>query len=343
MGTSSVAHGIRFRGNHLATATEPVATTIHQSAQPAPHPAQRHQLQSDLRMLPVRCPLCGGPDGDVWREARDRTGRSDLRLTFVRCRECGLTYQSPVVIPEDAWVFGPPRDDQPTARETTHRCRFVTERFPQPGRMLEVGPIDDAFATAMRALGWTVARAGEAARWTGMVTASHPGWLPEEMWFDQPDPAEPFDLIVLWDSLPRLRNPRAIMRQARRWLAPNGRLIALSPNPDSAVATWMVHAWPHFGLPHYHALWNPKTLTALYESAGMLVDEIAFSGSLLTEGWGPIAVRPGLDSVAERDDSRLGQRFRRWLRSWPALQPSWLARARREGRGGVVVAVGGPG
>ncbi len=109
-------------------------------------------------------------------------------------------------------------------------------------------------------------------------------------------PPGSFDAIVCADVLEHLREPERIMRMARSWLAPDGRLIASVPNVrhHSVVRSLLDGNWtyePAGLLDRTHLrFFTRREVEKLFHRAGFAVDELRWVGS---PGDGPNQRRPG--------------------------------------------------
>ncbi len=109
-------------------------------------------------------------------------------------------------------------------------------------------------------------------------------------------PPGSFDAIVCADVLEHLREPERILRMARDWLAPDGRLIASVPNVrhHSVVRSLLEGNWtyePAGLLDRTHLrFFTRRELEKLFHRAGFVVDELRWVGSPADD---PDERRPG--------------------------------------------------
>ncbi len=312
-------------------------------------------MSANFRLEPTVCPLCGAVDHTVLREAPDRLGVSDQQFRLVRCRACTLVYQNPRVAPDTIGVFYPEtyahyqvttparrrRGGAELERSLRHKCELVKRLCPTPGRLLEVGSANGDFLAGMQAAGWQVdgveisGQAVEACRKVHGIETFHGEAL------DRPDNGARFDVIVLWAVLPHISRPVETTRALARLLAPGGRLIMLCANIDSIVADCMGSDWGHLDQPRHYTMWSPRTLVALYQTAGLKVEETIFHDDVYWSGLTLKFLKPICGIKATRTSPILLKairyaaiRLNRWL-TVPVL-----ARHRRIGRGGIVTVSG---
>jgi SAM-dependent methyltransferase len=80
-----------------------------------------------------------------------------------------------------------------------------------------------------------------------------------------------FDQVVIWHVLEHLADPRGVLEEVHRILAPGGRLIVAVPNFESAQARWSGSAWFHLDLPRHLYQFPLGALRRLLEDVGYQV------------------------------------------------------------------------
>ncbi len=237
--------------------------------QPPPPAAAVEWEESD-------CPLCGCARYVPLLEAPDPTpGGDGLWFCVVQCPDCGLCFTNPRPSPATIGRFypevyrphrAPRRDHRPGRR----RNRKEMQELPWhgEGRLLDFGCGGGSFLARMHARGWHV---------TGLdVSAVAVERVREQLGLDAlvgtlPHPAlEPasFDVLTMWHSLEHVHRPLAVLREARRLLAPGGRLLVAVPNIDSLPFRWFGRAWYSLDLPRHLTHFSPRTLALMLERAG---------------------------------------------------------------------------
>lgn len=200
------------------------------------------------------CPLCGGGVVDPFLEAPDPV-RPSRRHRASRCRTCGLvrTEAPPPAYEEAFYGIGRFKRLLPGIGAARRRAFAGLP----PGRLLDVGSGDGAFVRLARADGW------EALGFDPYAPAADLRTL------DEADAAGPFDLVTFWQSLEHEDDPVTLLRRARGWLRPGGRIFVSLPNVDSPQARWGGPSWFHLDLPRHRVHFSSTTLEAAAGRAGL--------------------------------------------------------------------------
>ena len=137
-----------------------------------------------------------------------------------------------------------------------------------PGRVLDVGCGDGLRLGMLAERGWTVVgqevdpAAARAAREQRGITV-HVGELRSLAL-----PAASFDAIIMTHVLEHVHDPRTLLRECRRLLAPGGVLVSVSPNPASFGYGRYGSSWFPLDPPRHLHLFPPAAAAALAEQAG---------------------------------------------------------------------------
>ena len=81
-------------------------------------------------------------------------------------------------------------------------------------------------------------------------------------------PDNHFQVVVLWHVLEHLRDPRALLREIHRILAPGGWLSLAVPNLGGAQAQASGSHWFHLDVPRHFWHFRPRSLQYLLERHG---------------------------------------------------------------------------
>ncbi len=167
-------------------------------------------------------------------------------------------------------------------KDFAYRLRFFNRYFKSPGRFLEVGAAGGDFLQLMKERGWQVhgvelsehaVRAGE----KNYALPMFCGTL-EEVRF--PDAA--FDAVAFYHVIEHLPDPRSVLREARRILAPDGYLLVEVPNPkglDARFSRKLLESIIDY--PNHLHLFPKRTLERLLTDSGFKVIRIEASVSFM--------------------------------------------------------------
>jgi SAM-dependent methyltransferase len=270
-------------------------------------------------MREIGCILCDIDQSEPVAQVQDRLLGIPGQFTLVRCPECGLLYLNPQPTAEELACYYPPeydsyvsphRDQLSWLRRISveyglyKRCRAVI-RYKRAGRLLEVGCATGTFLDAMRKSGsWDV---------YGVDISEHAvryardqldlnvfrGQLEDARFPDQF-----FDVVVLWDVLEHLPDPKAALSEIRRVLAHDGWLIFRVPSVDSLDARLFGPYWAGLDAPRHLFVFSQATLQRLLKVTAFTVQRtVCFSGTY------PAFVL----SVRFWARSHLSPRIRTWL------------------------------
>ena len=207
--------------------------------------ARRKRMRTLAQGPAARCLLCGGARlARVAAMLRDST-----RHGVVACAACGIAQLSPLPSHADQQAFHR-RDRQTTnigrstasdeiqrrkAWDTARRARWIAERLPAGGTVLDVG---SGYGTLLSAL------AERGVRVTGLETSairrrvsagSHQVRVLAGDVYNLPDDLGRFDAIALVHVLEHLVDPVAAATALRAHLQPNGLLFVETPNRDDLL------------------------------------------------------------------------------------------------------------
>lgn len=214
----------------------------------------------------VPCPLCG--------ESRRGHVHTDAGWRYVRCFACAHVYLSPR---PSAEALRAAYDGYLPADEAAWRARYAAvvedalDALGPPGSLLEVGSGFGQLLETARGRGW-IAEGLDVAPADGVAEGTI-----------EDAPTASFDAVVALYLLEHLPDPRGFLREARRVLAPGGRLLLRVPD-----TTPLVRLLRPFGAADglYHAPWHlhdfaPARLGRLLAEEGFRVER-SWSGP---QGW----------------------------------------------------------
>ncbi len=248
-----------------------------------PIPGLAEHVPEDA-LLPVACGFCGGKESDLKFK--------DGLFSVVTCRDCELTYVTPRltnadliehVYNEGYWSSSEAKtrgytdyvsDAELYIRTYRRRLAVVRRHFRAPGRVLDVGCAAAYFLSVMQEEGWQVTglEPSEAVRAEAGERIGKDNVLAGLLGEVDLEPKS-FDLITLWDVLEHIPDPVAALSEARKLLAPGGKLLIETQNVDSRAANWLGPKWQHYKHTEHIYHFNPKTLGEILKRAGFAVLE----------------------------------------------------------------------
>jgi 2-polyprenyl-3-methyl-5-hydroxy-6-metoxy-1,4-benzoquinol methylase len=229
------------------------------------------------------CPLCAGRRWAIVVEAPDPTPPgAGLWFAVVQCQDCGLCFTNPRPSARSIGQFYSdsylPHLDRRKRRPWWRRLPLLRGRpdrrvqavpWNGEGRLLDFGCGGGDFLARMHRRGWRVTGVDVSTAAVQRVRSdlglrALTGSLPH------PELSEgSFDVITMWQSLEHAHEPLAVLRGARRLLAPGGKLVVEVPNIDSLPFRWCGQGWYGLDLPRHLTHFVPETLTRMLQRAGL--------------------------------------------------------------------------
>lgn len=83
-----------------------------------------------------------------------------------------------------------------------------------------------------------------------------------------PAPAEPYDVICMWDTIEHIARPRDYVEKARAELAPGGLFIATTGDAGSRVARYRRERWRMVHPPTHLHYFTAQSMKSMLENAG---------------------------------------------------------------------------
>ena len=255
------------------------------------------------------CQLCGSSaSNEIFREPPFRV---------VRCADCTLVYVSPRrdlaalerLYGAEYWASDSPKtrgyasyvNDAPLYLKTFRRRLNLVKKHVGAGplRVLDIGCAAGYFLRVMRDDGHDV-RGVELSADIGAHAIEHLG--AENIHIGYLDDLEPnragfepesFDLVTLWDVVEHVPDPQSLLRQARRFLKPEGVLILETQNVSSRFANMLGRRWQHYKHEEHLYHFDPTTVERLLREAGfdIVQNTPSYGGKYVSLGF--IAERAG--------------------------------------------------
>lgn len=125
------------------------------------------------------------------------------------------------------------RPDANANRALVEYTFSVVRRYFNPGSILELGPAEGIMTDLLVTLNQPLTLVEGSEAFCNQIRARHPGLTVVHSLFEGFTPANKFDNILMGHVLEHVENPIDILRKARSWLAPGGRILAAVPNSRS--------------------------------------------------------------------------------------------------------------
>jgi 2-polyprenyl-3-methyl-5-hydroxy-6-metoxy-1,4-benzoquinol methylase len=157
----------------------------------------------------------------------------------------------------------------------------VLSRFLIGGSILELGPAEGLMTDRLVTLEKRLTVVEGAKVFCEDLRRRHPGITVVHALFEEFKSDDRFDNIVMGHVLEHVADPVAILEQAKKWLAPGGRILAAVPNARSlhrqaAVIMGLLpaeDAMNDMDLHHGHRrVFNPESFRACFTQAGYRID-----------------------------------------------------------------------
>jgi SAM-dependent methyltransferase len=262
-------------------------------------------------MRDVVCPICNSHSATVLYGAKlpakfDETAPPSpysAHYQINRCANCGLTYSSPVM--DDPGVSRlyqnssetnvSPGEEENVRRTMALYYRLAASHLRGRERVLDIGCDMGFMLEAAKTDGFKELHGIEPVPAARSIAETIEGSIVTDKFFEQTHyPANYFDLITLIHVLDHLYDPRAVLRQARKNLRPEGLILAVVHNVRSLLARLLGERFPIFNLYH-HYFFDKNTLAELFRRQGYEVVKVVATRNCYSLGF--FAQRlPGLPS-----------------------------------------------
>jgi len=196
----------------------------------------------------------------------------------------------------DSWYL------RPTNARMIEYCAKIFARHIRGGRILELGPAEGVMTPYLAALAKHLTLVDGAETFCVALRQQFPQAEVVLSLFEDYQPAQPFDTIVLGHVLEHVADPVAILKLVRHWLAPGGKILAAVPNARSlhrqaAVVMGLLpfeEAMNEADIHHGHRrVFNPETFRQSFTQSGLIVELFGgywlkpVSNRQIEESWSP--------------------------------------------------------
>ncbi len=299
-------------------------------------------------MEEAACILCGA-SGEPLLAKPDKFPPHE-RFRIVRCAACGLGWVSPRPGPDevdryypDTYSWKPETEDEEEGlvhrlerRYRFHNLRFETRRLL---RATDLGPGDAVLDVGCGSGDRLLVMRGTGLAPAGVELTAAADYARDQLGLEVVRgtlesaklEAGRFRAVTLYNVLEHVHDPRSVLAEARRVLAPGGWLAIQAPNAASLQARLFGRRWAALDVPRDLYYWTPHLLARLLEEEGFESPRTDSRTSFLHPPTAVISLAPGLDPQrfwqAEAGGSRLGALARRlgWGLLTLAVAPAvWL-------------------
>ena len=178
----------------------------------------------------------------------------------------------------------------------------VFGRHLRPGSILELGPAEGIMTEQLAKLDRPLTVVEGAASFCDDLRARFPEIVVVHSLFEEFQPAQQFDNIIMGHVLEHVEDPVEVLRLGKTWLAPGGRALTAVPNSRSihrqaAVAMGLLpfeEALNETDLHHGHRrVFNPETFRQVFNESDLRIDFFGgywlkpVSNGQIEESWTP--------------------------------------------------------
>jgi 2-polyprenyl-3-methyl-5-hydroxy-6-metoxy-1,4-benzoquinol methylase len=212
-------------------------------------------------------------------------------------------------------------------------CCTVFKRHLRGGNLLELGPAEGVMTELLAPLGIRMTVVEASALFCENLRQRFPQIRVTQALFEEFEPEELFDNIVMGHVLEHVHDPVEILTRARRWLKPGGCIFAAVPNARSlhrqaAVIMGLLSREDELNeLDRHHGhrrVFNPESFRNAFTQAGLRVDIFGgyflkpISNGQIESSWTPAMVHAFMQ-LGERYPDIAGEIY--LLASDPEVHP----------------------
>ncbi len=152
------------------------------------------------------------------------------------------------------------------------------DRFPRPGRLLDVGCGNGAFLARARAMGWAVLGCEPDPKAAATCHAQGLDVIQGDL-FSRDLDGQLFDVVTISHVLEHVVDPKALLKRIYELLQPGGVLWVALPNPGSLGLRIFGAAWRGLHVPFHLCIPNQNQLRKWVESADFVSVKILRRGA----------------------------------------------------------------
>ena len=255
-----------------------------------------------MRVIEVKCDLCGGRESEVFAQGTDYEYQTTLdAFLFRQCCDCGHVYLNPRPADSELGSIYPSTYYSYVQREnergsdsavgrlrTKYHCGNLRAAFGDlvggtgPTRVLDVGCGDGRFLDLMRlTFGEAIETYGIDFDEQAVKDAEQKGHQTQLGTFEEADyPSGFFHIIYISHVIEHLPSPRQFLERSNDLLAWDGAVHIETPNINCAEAgLFRQKYWGGYHFPRHWNLFTPETIARLSGECGFQLKAVRYGSS----------------------------------------------------------------
>ena len=211
------------------------------------------------------------------------------RLSFQRCSKCGHLYLNPrpapadlgVIYPSTYYAFSENQSGNPIVGyfrkfwEARKVASFRKTIGSGRKKILDVGCGEGRFLSILKEFGssdWELV--GMDLDRKAVERCRQRGFRAEVSRIEDFRPADRFDVVIMFQLIEHVEDPRVIAKQVHSILNPGGFFIVETPNPAGLDYQWFKKSyWGHYHFPRHWNLFSTDHLEKIFTQSGFRVVE----------------------------------------------------------------------
>lgn len=143
-------------------------------------------------------------------------------------------------------------------------------RGEQTGKLLEIGCGSGTFLAGMQQLGWQVEGIDIDAQAVAIARNKYSVAVRKGSLTEQKYPTGTFDAVVMCHVIEHVPDPRTLLSECRRILAPGGNLVITTPNSQSLGHRRFQSAWVCLDPPRHLHIFSLNSLRTIVTDSGLI-------------------------------------------------------------------------
>jgi 2-polyprenyl-3-methyl-5-hydroxy-6-metoxy-1,4-benzoquinol methylase len=177
------------------------------------------------------------------------------------------------------------------------------------GKLLDVGCGNGEFLAIMRDAGWSVSGVEPDPAAAKIARNVYGIFVTTGSLEDAKLPANSFDAITLSHVIEHVYDPVELLRECRRVLTQDGKLVVTTPNVAGLGHQIFQRSWAALDPPRHLYLFNPMTLQTCCDKAGLIVTSVRTSSRIAPWTWAASKTIARKGTFVRKSDHTLGLRL----------------------------------